>query len=154
VKATVIVIIIMKKTKHDTASPNTSMIDGGKGLVAKAKEMHQKEDEEDDTHLPLRGPTFLGQGFQPSPNDVICARGARAYQHTGNARFRELVKRHMEQYSNANSNRLQKSRIVSRIVNYVRASSPGGGFVKETEKGQWFEVGDTASREKVGQGYV
>ena len=58
----------------------------------------------------------------------------------------------METYSNANSDRLQKTHIVSQIVNYVRESSPGGGFVKETENGQWFEVGDTASREKVGQG--
>jgi hypothetical protein len=58
----------------------------------------------------------------------------------------------MEQYSSANNDRLQKSMIVSQIVNYVRQSSPGGGFVKETENGQWFEVGDTASREKVGQG--
>lgn len=93
--------------------------------------------------------TELGPSFSPGELDVICARGSRAFQHEGNRRFREMVTSKMDEYSSAAS-KFQKSMIVSQIVDDVRQNSPNGGFVKD-EKGRWFEVGDGAAREKVGQ---
>ena len=102
-------------------------------------------------------PTFdqvtpLAEGFQPGPMDVICARGKRAFNHSGNRRFRALITERLESYSKAGS-KLEKSVIVSEIVDSVREASPDGGFVKE-ERGHWFEVGDHNAREKIGQRYV
>lgn len=91
----------------------------------------------------------LGPNFKPGAFDVICARGNRAFQHPGNKRFREVVKSKVDEYSSASS-KFQKSMIVSHIVDDVRQHSPNGGFVKE-ENSCWFEVGDGAAREKVGQ---
>ena len=88
---------------------------------------------------------FLG----PGEYDVICARGKRALGHLGNRRFRSMIEDNLEKYSRANS-KLEKSLIVSEIVDAVRASSPGGGFIRE-KGGIWYEVGDHIAREKCGQ---
>jgi hypothetical protein len=40
--------------------------------------------------------------------------------------------------------------IVSEIIDTIRRKSPNGGFVKQ-DGGKWYEVGDWAAREKVGQ---
>jgi hypothetical protein len=91
----------------------------------------------------------LLQDFQPGPMDVICARGNRALNHSGNKRFRALIQSRLEEYNKATS-KLDKSLLVSSIVESVRQASPDGGFVKERD-GQWFEVGDHMAREKIGQ---
>lgn len=47
---------------------------------------------------------------------------------------------------------MEKSVIVIGILDAIRESSNGGGFVKQDTKSQrWFEVGDRAAREKIGQ---
>ena len=96
------------------------------------------------------GDVSLGHDYKPSENDVICARGSRAFQHPGNQRFREIIKENMAAYSSAENNRMEKSNIVSRIVDFV--SDSRGVVVKKDESGEWFQVGLTAAREKVGQG--
>jgi len=95
------------------------------------------------------GLTALPRDFTPGPMDVICARGKQAYNHSGNRRFRISIEMKLEQYKQATS-KLEKSLIVSAIVDSVRDASPGGGFVKE-EGGRWYEAGDHIAREKVGQ---
>jgi hypothetical protein len=94
----------------------------------------------------------LPERFQPSPMDVICARGKQAKAHPGNRRFRIMVETSLEKYRTSSS-KLDKSLIVSSIVDAVRQASPYGGFVRE-ENGVWYEVGDHVAREKVGQRYV
>lgn len=91
----------------------------------------------------------LPEGFQPGPPDVICARGKKAFLHSGNLHFRATIESQMDRYSSTGT-KLEKSLIVSHIVDEIRQASPGGGFVKQ-EKGRWLEVGDHAAREKVGQ---
>ena len=60
-----------------------------------------------------------------------------------------MIEANLEKYSLA-STKIEKSLIVSGIVDAVRESSPDGGFVKE-ERGLWYEVGDHIAREKCGQ---
>lgn len=91
----------------------------------------------------------LRPGFTPSDLDVICARGKLIYDHEGNRRFRELVKHHLPTYSECVT-KMQKTRVVSHIIETVRGRSPEGGFVKNV-KGQWYEVGDRRAKEKTGQ---
>lgn len=93
--------------------------------------------------------TPLGESYQPTSFDVICARGRIAVNHTGNKRFKLIVESSLQRYSNAPS-KLAKSAIVSDIVETIRQSSPGGGFVKK-EGSMWYEAGDHLAREKVGQ---
>lgn len=82
----------------------------------------------------------LGSAFRgPGPHDVICARGKQALNHPGNLRFREMIAQSLDEYSEA-STKLEKSNIVSTIVDAVREASPHGGFVKEVD-GTWYEVG-------------
>jgi hypothetical protein len=88
--------------------------------------------------------------FVPGERDVICGRGRNARDHPGNVAFRKFIEKEVERYVTADS-KTDKSIIVLEIVKSVRAQSPGGGFVKRRENGQWFEVGMHDAREKVGQ---
>jgi hypothetical protein len=90
----------------------------------------------------------LPASFVPGPLDVICARGKDAKMHEGNQRLRFLVQLCSSQYSSAIS-KLEKSMIVSSIVDVVRLGNCEG-FVKK-EKDGWYEVGDKVAREKCGQ---
>ncbi|CAB9519535.1 Nitrilase family, member 2 [Seminavis robusta] len=88
----------------------------------------------------------LQPGFKPSSLDVICKRGKTAYNH--NLHFRELIETHLDKYANASS-KLEKSLVVSDVVETIRRGSPDGGFVREVD-GVWCEVGDAIAREKCG----
>jgi hypothetical protein len=92
----------------------------------------------------------LPSSFTPGPLDVICARGKKALQHSGNQRLRVIREMNVERYSAASS-KIEKSLIVSSIVDSIREASPNGGFVKEIN-GVWYEVGSKIAREKCGQG--
>ena len=84
---------------------------------------------------------------RPGKHDVICARGKHAKDHSGNIAYRQLIQDRLDAYSNSKT-KLEKSLIVSDIVETVRRLSPNGGFVKEVD-GKWYEVGDALAREKV-----
>lgn len=90
--------------------------------------------------------------FQPSEYTVICGKGKTTYSHCGNKRFRVLVEQFLDRYSSASS-KLEKSAIVSSIIQTIRRNAQLGGFFvkKDTNTGLWYDVGDHLSREKVGQ---
>ena len=97
------------------------------------------------------GMDFLPHGFTPGPFDVICARGKTAKNHPGNRRYRHLIEINLAHYD-ACTSKIDKSIIVTSILDAVRESSPNGGFVRQDEEtGRWYEVGDHAAREKIGQ---
>ena len=96
--------------------------------------------------------TPLADDFHPGNDDVICGRGKKCYNHIGNTRFRQRVIGMLDDYANAKS-KLDKSSVLSRVMNDVRRASPGGGFIKQDESGKWFEVGDFLAREKTSQAF-
>lgn len=96
--------------------------------------------------------TPLPANFEPGPDDVICGRGKKCYNHVGNERFRLRVLTYLEEYS-ATKSKLEKSGVLSKVVDAVRQQSPDGGFVKQDEKGNWHEVGDFLAREKTSQSF-
>ena len=96
--------------------------------------------------------TPLPANFEPGPDDVICGRGKKCYNHVGNERFRLRVLTYLEEYSAAKS-KLEKSGVLSKVVDAVRQQSPDGGFVKQDDKGNWHEVGDFLAREKTSQSF-
>lgn len=96
---------------------------------------------------------FLPEGFTPGPYDVICGRGRRCFNHIGNHRFRKIVARYINRYSQCVA-KLEKTTILAEIVTHVRSLSPHGGFVKkDPESGRWYEVGDFLAREKTSQAF-
>jgi len=96
--------------------------------------------------------TPLPENFEPGPDDVICGRGKKCYNHIGNERFRQRVLTFLDEYSRAKS-KLDKSGVLSKVVFEVRQNSPKGGFVKQDSNGVWFEVGDFLAREKTSQAF-
>jgi len=125
--------------------------------------------------------TSLPLDFVPGPYDVICGRGTRVKQHPGNVMFRQKIQEYLPAYAKANS-KLQKSLIVSSVVEFFRLRSnstsatgktSGGGFVKESatprrstsctsssisNRGEgvvvvWSAVSEYWAREKTGQAF-
>lgn len=91
----------------------------------------------------------LAPEYTPGEFDVICARGKQAKNHSGNVRYRRIIVEKMKIYDEAPT-KLEKTVIVSEILDSVRTVSPNGGFIKKFD-GRWFEVGDHIAREKIGQ---
>ena len=96
--------------------------------------------------------TPLAADFVPGDDDVICGRGKKCYNHVGNTRFRQRVLTMLDDYANAKS-KLDKSNVLSRVMDQVRRASPDGGFVKQDESERWYEVGDFLAREKTSQAF-
>jgi hypothetical protein len=96
--------------------------------------------------------TPMPESFEPGPDDVICGRGKKCYNHIGNERFRQRVLTFLDEYSRAKS-KLDKSVVLSKVVDEVRQYSPKGGFVKQDTNGRWHEVGDFLAREKTSQAF-
>lgn len=92
--------------------------------------------------------TVLPADYEPTQFSVICGRGKGSYQSDGNVNFRALVKANLARYKEA-PGRLEKSFIVSEVLNMIRESCPVGAFVKY-EKGRWWDLDDAVCREKVG----
>jgi hypothetical protein len=84
--------------------------------------------------------------YKPSDYSVVCGRGLETFNHVGNLRFRILVRKSIERYSQADT-RTAKSVIVSEIIALIRQA---GGFFCKYKKGVWLEVGSRHAREKVG----
>ena len=93
---------------------------------------------------------LLGPDYVLHPADVLCSRGAFAARHPGNRRFKKTIKQMVPRYAKATS-KLEKSQIVTVIMDSVRDETPDGGFVRRGKDGNWYELGDVACREKIGQ---
>jgi hypothetical protein len=91
---------------------------------------------------------LLHDSFTPSPDAILCGRGKAVSNAEGNRRLKVIVTQYLKPYSEASS-KLEKSAIVSRIVDTVKESAPEGAFVK-FENGRWWLVEDSLAREKVG----
>lgn len=79
-------------------------------------------------------------------HDVLCGRGGETNHHTGNIKYRQLVKRYQPLY--IASKRRDKPRIAQTIVHHVRQNA--GRFLKK-QGNTWRDVGNTKAREKTSQ---
>ncbi|CAB9506545.1 Nitrilase family, member 2 [Seminavis robusta] len=93
---------------------------------------------------------LLPVDFHPSEYTVILGRG-RCTESIGNKRFKAIVQNHLQEYLEA-PGKLEKTFIVTKVMNIVRESSPMGAFVKY-ENGRWWNAGERAAREKVGASF-
>ncbi|KAL7570266.1 hypothetical protein ACA910_020688 [Epithemia clementina (nom. ined.)] len=96
---------------------------------------------------------LLPEGYRPGEHDVLCGRGRKCFNHSGNVKFRAIVQSFLPQYSKAVA-KLEKSYILSDVVEQVRKNSGVGGFIKkDPDTGRWYEVGDFLAREKTSQAF-
>jgi hypothetical protein len=92
--------------------------------------------------------TLLPMDFQPSDYTIICGNKRKYFNSVGNRRLRLMVQNFIPQYSKADG-KLEKSYIVTKVMNMIREACPVGAFVA-FEGGRWWEVSERTSREKVG----
>jgi hypothetical protein len=64
--------------------------------------------------------------------DVLCGRGCVTNCHTGNRRFRDLVKDHQPSYPSAPQ--MESAKIARIVVHIIRASSPPGRLLQQHKK--------------------
>ena len=93
----------------------------------------------------------LPDGFEPRKHDVVCGRGRGYYNCAGNVRFRTVVKQHVDLYTQQTT-KPQKTAVLELIAKQVQQNNGNGEskFVKQLPNGTWCELGDVATREKVG----
>lgn len=82
-------------------------------------------------------------------NDVLSGRGGESNHHTGNVRYRNLVKAMQLEYLSAK--RRDKPLIARKIVEIIRSGNPPGRFLKRNGEGNWEEISVTKAREKTSQ---
>lgn len=99
--------------------------------------------------IPPRG---IGPIVDPNENDVLCGRGGRINQHTGNVKFRDIINSKKKDYLAPTTKKLEKAHIAAAIVNDIRSMEPPGRFLKEDrDTGLWFDIGDAKAIKKTGQ---
>lgn len=88
--------------------------------------------------------------MEPHSNDILMGRGGKNNQHVGNERLRGLARLQSENYRQASKK--GKSVISRELVRQVRTMNPPGRFLKRnTDTGEFEDVGDDVAREKASQ---
>ena len=104
--------------------------------------------------VPVTPPSSTSQAMYVThkfgENDVLCGKGRSSICHTGNQRFREIVEANKGEYARAT--RKQKIFLAHSIVDLIRTAQPPGRFLlRDTESGQWYDIGRGRSFEKTSQ---
>jgi hypothetical protein len=86
----------------------------------------------------------------PTEYDVLFGRGGMTNGHAGNRRFRDIIALHRPDYIRAT--KMDKPNVARRIVRAIRQGTPPGRFLKKSEDGKWYDVGDRTAAEKTSQG--
>lgn len=96
---------------------------------------------------------LLPSTFSPSVNEVMIGRGRKVANHSGNARFQEIIYSHLMEYSRAKT-KAAKSEIILRVLLQVRENSHVGGFIKRDSKTKrYFILEETAGRVSTAQAF-
>jgi hypothetical protein len=91
----------------------------------------------------------LASDFQPTEFDIICGRGKGHYNRPGCKRLREVIRGFIPEYLAAKS-KVDKSAVISRILDAVKSQNNSTTRFVKCKKGTWYEIGDDQAREKVG----
>jgi hypothetical protein len=90
----------------------------------------------------------LPHDYEPHENAVLCGRGRICKEASGNLRLQSICKTFLKEYARETGKK-EKSEIVSRIMEMVRAScAPSDGFVR-LQDDRWWEVDGVIVRNKV-----
>lgn len=116
-------------------------------LHSKPSDDYMMETEIDQQDASSKLNTIPGDNFISSL-DVLCGRGKRSFNHSGNRRFRFIIAMNLQSYQEAPT-RSKKSVVIDSIVDGIRKA--GGSFLKMNyDTTQHVDIGDDAARNKVG----
>lgn len=86
----------------------------------------------------------------PHDNDVLSGRGNFVNYHTGNERFRALVRKHKVAY--VACPKPQKGKFSKMIVDEIRSLHPAGRFLKQDPNSKlWNDIGEKKALDKTRQ---
>jgi hypothetical protein len=87
----------------------------------------------------------------PGDQDILCGRSHLFFNHPGNVRFREIIARHMSEYSRAET-KSAKTSVVRDVVRKIWYE--GGKFLKlDKASNKWFESDALCATSKVGHAF-
>lgn len=100
-------------------------------------------------------PLMLPKDFKPSHTEVLIGRGKKIFNHSGNVKFREMIKQNLIDYKNATCKTAKTATIAHIIRQVVSESSPeAGGFVRYNKvMKRWFAVDDITKRATTAQAF-
>lgn len=96
-------------------------------------------------------PKCGGAIFQVNQNDVLCGRGGRINNHSGNIQFRNLARKYRNTYLSCHTKKNDKIKIALHVLNILRTMEPPVRFLQEESRGSWVEIGDERAVKKVSQ---
>ena len=99
---------------------------------------------------PEVAPGSTGAVDSPTDWDVLFGRGGLTNAHPGNKRFRDVIALHRPDYIRAI--KMDKPAVARKIVRSIRKGTPPGRFLKKSDDGKWYDVGDRTAAEKTSQG--
>ena len=82
------------------------------------------------------------------PYDIVCGRCSTAFNNIGNRRFRITIQLNLPRYVQANT-RQEKGEVIRFVVDLLR-NEVGARFVKKTKTGDYIELDERHTRQKVG----
>lgn len=88
--------------------------------------------------------SLLPQEWKPSPTTVVIGRGKVCSTAKGNARLESVCKTYLDKYKKAKS-KVEKTALVSMIVETIQEKCPVGAFVKYSQ-GRYWEVEDHSGK--------
>ena len=107
------------------------------------------------SHLECRTPQNKGIAtkkllpfdFKPSSYSVVIGRGKICTDAVGNRRLRVLASTFLDQYASCQT-KVEKTEVVSQLVQIVRDSAHGGAFVKQIN-GRWWEMDGPTGKSRI-----
>ena len=126
-----------------SASSNSRSSSSSSAVHAKIDICSLPTDEEGNRILPC--------DFSPTSMHTICARGKTYWDHKGNVKYRQLIASATKKYQQA-TNKLEKTLIVSEIVDALENSGRGGLVKRDPlHNNRWVVCNIHFAREKVSQ---
>lgn len=78
------------------------------------------------------------------PNDILCGRGKKCFEHVGNRNFRKIVEATLNHYTSAPT-KLEKSCIVRAVMDYMCSKSEGGFIRYDPLSNHYFKVSENVA---------
>jgi hypothetical protein len=92
---------------------------------------------------------LLPEDYEPTNTAVICGNKRKYFESKGNKRFREVSKMFIQEYA-ASPTKIEKSAVVSKVMNILLEECPDGVCFVSPQGGRWYAVSERTAREKIG----
>jgi hypothetical protein len=92
---------------------------------------------------------LLPPEWVPNSTSIICGNKRKYFESEGNTHFRDVCSMFTRDYAMA-PNKIEKSAVVSQVMNILRQDCSDGVCFVSPQGGRWYAVSERTAREKVG----